>query len=243
MASTTITGLTAGETCSPRLPPTGATTVQTTASGTYPSFPGFYDLFVSLDGASPITFAGVDRFPGSSTPHDVDLMFTAMGPTETVALSQFSSGSSQQSPICSAVSGCVDAGNVDLGDAGAWLRRARLCPRGPNAQKRGLLQLSWTRIVSRERPRSWSLAAPEAFNPYLSASFSVPRRTKSGHGQLSIKGRADSRRMNSRRDARSWLTPATATSRACLCASSAQSTGVPASSAGSVRAGSQSVSK
>ncbi len=50
-------------------------------------------------GGSPITFAGVDQFPGSSAPHVVDLIFTATGPTETLAFSQFSSGDSQQSPI------------------------------------------------------------------------------------------------------------------------------------------------
>jgi hypothetical protein len=98
MASTTITGLTAGETYHLDFAYWGDNRPND-GMGNYPSFPGFYNLFVSLDGASPITFAGVDQFPGSSTPHDVDLIFTAMGPTETVAFSQFSSGSSQQSPI------------------------------------------------------------------------------------------------------------------------------------------------
>jgi PEP-CTERM motif len=97
-ASTTITGLTAGKTYhldfsywGDNRPDDGAPT--------YPSFPGFYDLFLTLGGASPITYAGVDQFPGSSAPYDVDLIFTATGPTETLAFSQFSSGGSQQSPI------------------------------------------------------------------------------------------------------------------------------------------------
>jgi hypothetical protein len=67
--------------------------------GTYPSFPRYYDLFLTLDGGAAITYAGVDQFPGLSAPHDVDLIFTATGPTESLAFSQFSSGSSQQSPI------------------------------------------------------------------------------------------------------------------------------------------------
>jgi hypothetical protein len=45
----------------------------------------------------------VDQFPGSSAPHDVDLIFTATGPSETLAFSQFSSGNSQQSPILGAL--------------------------------------------------------------------------------------------------------------------------------------------
>ena len=43
------------------------------------------------------------NFRARSAPHGVDLIFTATGPTETLALSQFSSGNSQQSPILGAL--------------------------------------------------------------------------------------------------------------------------------------------
>jgi hypothetical protein len=98
MASTTITGLTAGKTYHLDFTYWGDNRPNNGAP-TYPSFPGNYDLFLTLGGASPITYAGVDQFPGSSAPHDVDLIFTATGPTETLAFSQFSSGNSQQSAI------------------------------------------------------------------------------------------------------------------------------------------------
>jgi hypothetical protein len=97
-ASTTITGLTASETYHLDFSYWGDNRPND-GMQTYPSYPGFYDLFLSLGGGSPITYAGVDQFPGSSGPHDVDLIFTATGPTETLAFSQFSSGNSQQSPI------------------------------------------------------------------------------------------------------------------------------------------------
>jgi hypothetical protein len=98
MASTAITGLTAGKTYHLDFSYWGDNRPND-GMQTYPSFPGFYDLFLSLDGGAPITYAGVDQFPGSSAPHDVDLIFTATGPTETLAFSQFSSGNSQESPI------------------------------------------------------------------------------------------------------------------------------------------------
>jgi hypothetical protein len=97
-ASTTITGLTAGQTYHLDFTYWGDNRPND-GMGTYPSFPGFYDLFLSLNGGATLTYPGVDQFPGSSLPHDVDLIFTATGPTETLAFSQFSSGSSQQSPI------------------------------------------------------------------------------------------------------------------------------------------------
>jgi hypothetical protein len=97
-ASTTITGLNAGETYHLDFTYWGDNRPNN-GMGTYPSFPGFYDLFLTLDGGSQMMFAGVDQFPGSSAPHDVDLIFTATGPTETLAFSQFSSGNSQQSPV------------------------------------------------------------------------------------------------------------------------------------------------
>jgi Ni/Co efflux regulator RcnB len=97
-ASTTITGLTAGKTYHLDFTYWGDNRPNDGAP-TYPSFPGFYDLFLSLNGGAPITYAGVDQFPGSSAPHDVNLIFTATGPTETLAFSQFSSGNSQESAI------------------------------------------------------------------------------------------------------------------------------------------------
>ena len=97
-ASTTITGLTAGQTYHLDFTYWGDNRPNDGAP-TYPSYPGFYDLFLSLNGGAAITYAGVDQFPGSSAPNVVDLIFTATGPTETLAFSQFSSGNSQQSPI------------------------------------------------------------------------------------------------------------------------------------------------
>jgi PEP-CTERM motif len=102
MASTTITGLTAGKTYHLDFSYWGDNRPND-GMQTYPSFPGFYDLFLTLDGGAPITYAGVDQFPGSSAPHGVDLIFTATGPTETLAFSQFSSGNSQESPILGAL--------------------------------------------------------------------------------------------------------------------------------------------
>jgi hypothetical protein len=97
-ASTMITGLTAGKTYHLDFTYWGDNRPND-GMQTYPSFPGYYDLFLTLDGGSPITYPGVDQFPGSSAPHDVDLIFTATGATETLAFGQFSSGNSQQSPI------------------------------------------------------------------------------------------------------------------------------------------------
>jgi PEP-CTERM motif len=102
-AATMITGLTAGETYHLDFSYWGDNRPNDGAP-TYPSFPGFYDLILSLNGEAPITYPGVDQFPGSSTPHDVDLIFTATGPTEILQFSQFSSGNSQQSPILGALS-------------------------------------------------------------------------------------------------------------------------------------------
>jgi hypothetical protein len=102
MASTTITGLTAGKTYHLDFSYWGDNRPND-GMQTYPSFPGFYDLFLTLDGGAPITYAGVDQFPGSSAPHGVDLIFTATGPTETLAFRQFSSGNSQESPILGAL--------------------------------------------------------------------------------------------------------------------------------------------
>ena len=62
-----------------------------------------------------MTIAGVDQFSGSSAPHDVDLIFTATGPTETVAFSQFSS----EFPAITDPRrlGRLNSRTVDLGDA------------------------------------------------------------------------------------------------------------------------------
>jgi hypothetical protein len=97
-AATTVTGLTAGKTYHLDFTYWGDNRPNNGAPS-YPSYPGYYDLFLSLNGGSTITYPGMDQYPGSSAPHDVDLIFTATGPTETLAFSQFSSGNSQQSPI------------------------------------------------------------------------------------------------------------------------------------------------
>ena len=136
MASTTITGLTAGETYHLDFSYWGDNRPNDGAP-TYPSFPGFYDLFLTLDGGAPITYAGVDQFPGSTAPHDVDLIFTATGADrnpcfQPVLLREFPAVADPRRLVR------LDARAVDLGDAGPRLRRARLCPLPPDARTRRL---------------------------------------------------------------------------------------------------------
>jgi len=96
-ASTSITGLTSGKHYEVSVTFWGDNRPSDGSPG-YQSFPGYYDLFVTL-GGTPYTYQESDRYPGSSPPYVVDIGFWATGPAESLSLAQFSSDGSQQSPI------------------------------------------------------------------------------------------------------------------------------------------------
>jgi hypothetical protein len=101
-ASTTITGLTAGKDYQLSFLYWGDNRPNN-GSPAYPSYPGYYDLLLTLGGGAQMTYPGDDQYPGTSSGHLVDLSFIATGPTESLSLAQFSSGNSQQSPIIGAI--------------------------------------------------------------------------------------------------------------------------------------------
>jgi PEP-CTERM motif len=101
-AATTITGLTAGKTYDVSFTYWGDNRPYDGSPG-YPSYPGYYDLFVTLGGGPQMTYPGVDQYPGSSSGYNVSIWFTATGSTESLSLAQFSSDGYQQSPIVGSI--------------------------------------------------------------------------------------------------------------------------------------------
>ena len=133
-ASTTITGLTAGETYHLDFS-SGATTAPTTACQPIPRTRDFMSSCRSAGGRrSP--YAGVDQFPGSAAPRRRPGLHRDRADrnpsVQPVLLREFPAVADPRR------FGRLDAGTVDLGYAGAWFRRARLCPVPPDTQRRGL---------------------------------------------------------------------------------------------------------